>query len=933
MIMYNKVTITFFLFIFFSTFTKISFSQYGQLDPAFGQNGIVTTAINVTPTGIAYSAVIQSDGKIVAAGFASNGSNNDFALVRYNSNGSLDNTFGTNGIVTTPVGTSGDIAYSIAIQSDDKIVAAGYAGGGSNSEFALVRYNSNGSLDNTFGTNGIVTTPVGTGGDEASSVSIQSDGKIVVAGSSWNGSNYDFAVVRYNSDGSLDNTFGTNGIVTTPVGTSADIARSVAIQSDGKIVAAGHINNGSNDDFALVRYNSNGSLDNTFGTNGIVTTLVGTSNDRAYSIAIQSDGKIAAAGYSWNVSDIDFAVVRYNSNGSLDITFGSNGIVTTPVGSSVDIAYSIAIQSDGKIIAAGYSLNIGNNDFAVVRYNSNGFLDNTFGINGIITTSVYVGSSGDIARSVAIQSDGKIVAAGYAGGQSVYDFALVRYNSNGSLDNTFETDGIVTTPVGISESNVNSVAIQSDGKIVAAGYSLDLADYFGDFAVARYNADGTLDNTFGQNGTITTPIGLLNEIANSVAIQSDGKIIAAGYSHNLSNYDFALVRYNTNGALDNTFGTNGIVTTPVGASNDFAYSIAIQSDGKIVAAGYSSNGSDYDFALVRYNSNGALDNTFGTNGIVITPVGTSDDRALSIAIQNDGKITATGYSDNGIDYDFALVRYNSNGALDNTFGTNGIVITPVGALNDYALSVAIQSDGKIAAAGYSNVGNNYDFALVRYNSNGALDNTFGTNGIVTTPVGTSDDYARSIAIQSDGKIVTAGNSWNGSDFDFAVVRYNSNGALDNTFGTNGSVITNAGTSFDYAFSMTIQNDDKILIAGNSDNGNGYSVFSLVRYLDDGSTGAGEEGNREIPTEFALEQNYPNPFNPSTSIQYRVASISQVILTVYDVLGNEITTLVNEEKPAGHYEVEFYGTTLPSGIYFYKLQTGSFVETKKMILIK
>jgi uncharacterized delta-60 repeat protein len=372
-----------------------------------------------------------------------------------------------------------------------------------------------------------------------SSVAIQSDGKIVAAGSSNNGSNYDFALARYNTDGTLDTNFGTGGKVITAIGSSTDVAYSVAIQSDGKIVAAGFSNNGSNNDFALVRYNTNGTLDTTFDSDGKVTTAIGSGNDVAYSVAIQSDGKIVAAGFG-TVSNQDFALVRYNTDGSLDTSFDSDGKVTNSIGSSIDYARSVAIQSDGKIVAAGYSRSGGNNDdFALVRYNTNGTLDTTFDSDGKVTTAI--GSGADIAYSVAIQTDGKIVAAGYSNNGSNVDFTLVRYNTDGTLDTTFDSDGKVTTAIGSGTDQARSVAIQSDGKIVAAGFTGEMGGE--DVALVRYNTDGSLDTNFGTGGKVTTAIGSGIDIAYSVAIQTDGKIVAAGFNYNGSNFDFALVRY------------------------------------------------------------------------------------------------------------------------------------------------------------------------------------------------------------------------------------------------------------------------------------------------------------------------------------------------------------------------------------------------------
>jgi uncharacterized delta-60 repeat protein len=330
---------------------------------------------------------------------------------------------------------------------------------------------------------------------------------------------------------------------------------------------------------------ADGDLDTSFGGgDGIVTTLLaGTDDNDSYSVVIQGDGKIVVAGYSWTFSSFrsDFALVRYNTDGTLDTDFGTGGQVTTNFGSNSEIR-SIALQSDGKIVAAGFSAN----NFTVARYETNGDLDNTFSGDGKLTTDL--GSSDEI-QSIAIQSDGKIVAAGNSGN----NFAIARYETDGDLDNTFSGDGKLTTDLGSSLESFESVVLQSDGKIVAAGYS------DGNFAVVRYETDGDLDNTFSGDGKLTTNLGAMEGV-NSIAIQSDGKIVAAGYIDNAGIYLMAVARYNTDGTLDLTFSGDGIQTTAAGSSEDSATSIALQTDGKIVTAGYSDYGSGYEFAVVRY---------------------------------------------------------------------------------------------------------------------------------------------------------------------------------------------------------------------------------------------------------------------------------------------------------------------------------------------
>jgi uncharacterized delta-60 repeat protein len=380
-------------------------------------------------------------------------------------------------------------------------------------------------LDTSFGGgDGIVTTLLaGTDDNESYSVVIQSDGKIVVAGYSWFGSisRSDFALVRYNTDGTLDTDFGTGGQVTTNFGSSSEI-RSIALQSDGKIVAAGF----SADNFTISRYNSNGTLDNTFSGDGKLTTDMG-SSDEIHSIAIQSDGKIVAAGFSGS----NFAIARYGTNGDLDNTFSGDGKLTTDMGSSLESFESVVLQSDGKIVAAGYS----DGNFAVARYATNGDLDNTFSGDGKVTTNL--GAMEGI-NSIALQSDGKIVAAGYSGS----DFFIARYETDGDLDTDFSVDGIVVTDTGSSDESLESVVLQSDGKILTAGYT-DNAGFSYLMAVARYNTDGTLDLTFSGDGIQTTAVGSSDDQATSIAIQTDGKIVAAGFSDSGSGYEFAVVRY------------------------------------------------------------------------------------------------------------------------------------------------------------------------------------------------------------------------------------------------------------------------------------------------------------------------------------------------------------------------------------------------------
>jgi len=439
--------------------------------------------------------------------------------------GDLDASFGTDGKVATSIGSgsSNDEAFGVALQSDGKIVVAGYSFTGSNEDFSVVRYNANGTLDTSFNVTGKVTTAIGGLGDVGQGVVVQSDGKIVVAGYSWNGSNEDFAVVRYNANGSLDTSFNGTGKVTTAIGSSADRGQSVVMQSDGKIVVAGSTANSDNH-FALVRYNANGTLDTTFnGTGKVSTTLI--SSEGAKSVALQSDGKIVVTGSVFNGTDYDFALLRYNANGTLDTSFGGTGSVVTPMGNGADGGNTVAVQSNGKILVAGEAFNGLDDDFALARYNTNGTLDTTFNGTGKVITPV--GVSRDIGRSMAVQSDGKIVVAGHASVGNYADFALVRYNANGTLDTTFNGTGKVTTPISSHNDEGKGVAVQSDGKIVVAGSAI-----YGtpDFALARF--EGVPPPTTNQSGVVNTTNFYVAPTTGQAEIYNNNgfNITATGYS-------------------------------------------------------------------------------------------------------------------------------------------------------------------------------------------------------------------------------------------------------------------------------------------------------------------------------------------------------------------------------------------------------------------
>jgi uncharacterized delta-60 repeat protein len=391
------------------------------------------------------------------------------------------------------------------------------------------------------------------------------------------------AVAAQASPADLDATFGGDGTVTTDFGDPA-AAHALAYVSNGKLVAAG----GAGDDFAVARYLPDGAPDGTLSGDGALTTDFG-GQDEANGVVVQPNGKIVAAG----VSDGDFALVRYKGGGKFDPSFGSHqGRVTTDFGGS-DVARAVVRLPDGRFVAVGSS----GQDFAVARYTFKGDLDSTFGTQGKVTTDF---GGDDRADAVVLQSDGRLVVAGRSDG----DFALARYDVNGTLDATFDGDGLVTTDFAGGDDAALGLALQGNGFVVAVGTTAQGGS--SDVALARYRPDGSLDAStgpldpgFGVDGRVTTDFGGAAELARGIAIQPDDSIVVAGGA--LS--DFALARYEYDGDLELGFGLGGEITTDFGGA-DVAEAVALQSDGKIAVAGTTSAGDD--FALARYAGDPAL---------------------------------------------------------------------------------------------------------------------------------------------------------------------------------------------------------------------------------------------------------------------------------------------------------------------------------------
>jgi uncharacterized delta-60 repeat protein len=831
-------------------------AEPGDLDSSFGGTGINYTPATGPDTKIETIA-LDPDGGTVTAGTA----NGVGTLMRYRPDGALDKTFAQAGfaqLFNDPVNTWN----AVVVQRDGKIIAAGTTG----TRAVIARYHRNGRLDDSFNTSGFVVLSLPTKGmASVQSLALQRDGRIVFSGNA----NFELVVGRLTTTGALDTTFSTDGYLTkkAPISGNAFIGSGLAVQEDGKILATSN----SGRELLLYRFLSNGATDLSFNRTGLSSVRLA-SDISGTTLVVQSDGAVLAAA---NVFREKY-LVRWKSNGVLDDHFGAQGRRPTGIQSlpsaQSSLRPALMVQPDGHILMAGeFRPNGGRTALGVQRFSSAGESDGSFGDRGVATSPASsVQSSFQFLGGAALRSDGKITLVGLIPLNGATSIAHIRLNGDGKPDSTLATSDALLSS-GSTGSNTlfagRAVAIQADGKAVVAGVATT-SDFSSQsrLAVSRYTASGQLDPTFSKVGTMG--LNSYPSAGRSLVIQPDQKIVVAGSF----NQSLLFVRLLPDGSLDSKFGSNGTRTGGTGVAN----AIASQTDGKIIAVGTSSpftnNQTNSDFVLERITADGRADTSFGNLGRVRTSFGGYRDEARGVVIQPDGKIVVAGFTYIGafLRTQVALARYNVDGTLDTSFGTAGMITSSAGACTDAVGScVALQRDGRILVGGSAD-GN---IMLQRYGLNGTLEWTR------TAKFGTAVNHARALAVLPDGKIIVTGQASLTQSgvptVNAIIVRFNADGTLDKTLNGSGAVLENyialeyktGGSIGTIGFGVTLQDDGKVIIAGaqlpiQASSSNGFadpSFFSdqppiqsitrllLARFhMDDEGRGELAAVNTEVP---------------------------------------------------------------------------------------
>ena len=819
----------------------------------------------------ARTIVVDGSGNAYVTGWSegSGTSHDDYATIKYDASGNQLWAARYNG-----PGNAWDWASALTVDGVGNIYVTGSSSGVTPTDFVTVKYNASGNQTWVARYNG-----PGNSSDNASSLVIDGFGNVYVTGESYDsGTYFDYATIKYDASGNQLWASRYNG-----PGNFLDDPTALAIDGSGNVYVTGKSEgSGTNYDYATIKYDASGNQLWATRYNG-----PGNSTDWASALAVDSSGNLCVTGSS----STDFATVKYDANG--------NQLWVRLYTGSLEWTSAIAVDNAENVYVTGGSYDSGICfDYATIKYNASG---------NQLWAARYDGPGNSLEKptSVAIDGSGNVYVTGSSTGLGTsYDYVTIKYDASGNQLWATRYNGS-----GNGYDEARALVVDRTGNVYATGISYGSGSY--DYATIKYDASGNQLWTARYNG----PTNSSEDWPKALAIDGSGNVYVTGWSEGLgSSSDYATIKYDATGNQLWAARYNG-----PGNGYDEARALVVDSSGVVYVTGGSTGlGSDWDYVTIKYNASGNQLWVGRYNG-----PGNSIDVAEDLAVDGSGNVYVTGASEgSGTSYDYATIKYNASG--------NQLWVARYNAVNslDIAWALAVDGSGNVYVTGESHDAS-IDYATIKYDVSG--------NQIwVTRYSGTrsfSTNFAVALAVDGSGNVyVTGRSSGSGNDLDYATIKYNASGNEMWVARYNVPAYNSEWTPIpvsEPARILVVDGSGNVYIVARSE-GSGWSIYITIKYIQQLSSVV------EIPgmlQQYSLEQNYPNPFNPSTTIKYSIPTTSIVSIKVYDILGREVATLVNEQKTAGNYSVQFNGNNLASGVYLNKIQSGNFVDTKKMILLK
>ncbi len=860
----------------------------------------------------ATSLAVDVGGNVYVTGRSAGSSTyEDYATIKYNSSGDTVWVRRYNG-----PGNSDDFATSLAVDASGNVYVTGRSAGSSTYyDYATIKYSSSGDTVWVRRYNG-----PGNSDDFANALAVDASGNVHVTGGSYSSStSADYATIKYNSSGDTVWVRRYDGPAN-----DGDWAASLAVDASGNVYVTGG-SYGSSSDYATIKYNSSGD------TAWVRRfTAPEYSDDWATSLAVDASGNVYVTGTidrssSWRDAYCNHATIKYNSSGD---TVWVRWF-TEPEDSD-DWATSLAVDASGNVYVTGRSTGSSStHDYATIKYASSGETLWVRRYNG-------QGNSYDVATSLAVDAGGNVYVTGRSYGSSTQDdYATIKYNSSGDAVWVKRYDG----PANGSDC-ATSLAVDAGGNVYVTGRSYGSSTQ-DDYATIKYNSSGDAVWVRRYNGP-----GNSYDFANALAVDASGNVYVTGGSYGSSNdLDYATIKYSSLGDTVWVRRYNG-----PGNSHDQASSLAVDVGGNVYVTGRSAGSSTYDdYATIKYNSSGDAVWVRRYSG-----PGDSSDYAAAIAVDANGNVYVTGWSfGSGTNEDYGTIKYSSSGDTVWVRRYNG-----PGNSHDQATSLAVDAGGNVYVTGGSAGSSTYeDYATIKYSSSGDPVWVRRYDGLAN-----GDDCATSLAVDASGNVYVTGCTYEHVEFAKVLGIDGPRGGYKAGW-SSGEGDGNATIKYDdagnqmwlaqYTYAgggstpvgLKLDAQNNVYVAGTSSWGGWVwgggigeyvwtppaSIYAVIRYNQIATSV--DQVLSSLPKDFSLSQNYPNPFNPATVISYHVPLASRVSLTVFDLLGREVAVLVNEEKPSGSYTAQWNAAGFASGIYLVRMQAGSFVDTKKIVLMK